>query len=146
MSCDLDAPQVGSTRSDWTRVVKVNHRKTIRRETRLYCTAAAFLSRINYNKRTKKYSYTSAVFKSSRSYINSSVTWSHYIKHRGTRCYLAGFGKYISAFGRIVYTFTFRIKHCILLSLSDHEHEDTIIVRKFGHYLTKPYSVTSLKV
>jgi hypothetical protein len=28
LSCDSDAPQVGSARSDWTRVVKVNRRKT----------------------------------------------------------------------------------------------------------------------
>jgi len=27
LSCDSDAPQVGSARSDWTRVVKVNRRK-----------------------------------------------------------------------------------------------------------------------
>jgi len=31
------APQVGSARSDWTRVVKVSRRKTNRRKTRLYC-------------------------------------------------------------------------------------------------------------
>ena len=37
MSCDSDAPQVGSFRSDSTRVVKVN-RKTNRRKTRPYCT------------------------------------------------------------------------------------------------------------
>jgi len=30
LSCDIDAPQVGSTWSDWTGVVKVNRRKTIR--------------------------------------------------------------------------------------------------------------------
>jgi len=33
LSCDSDLPQVGSTRSDSTRVVKVNRRKT-----RPYCT------------------------------------------------------------------------------------------------------------
>jgi hypothetical protein len=33
LSCDSDAPQVGSTRSDSTRVIKVNRRKT-----RPYCT------------------------------------------------------------------------------------------------------------
>jgi hypothetical protein len=32
LSCDSDAPQVGSAWSDWTRVVKVNRRKT-----RPYC-------------------------------------------------------------------------------------------------------------
>jgi len=38
LSCDSDAPQVGSARSDWTREVKVNRRKTSRRkkETLLY--------------------------------------------------------------------------------------------------------------
>jgi len=36
-SCDSDAPQVGSARSDWTWVVKVNRRKTNRRKTRPYC-------------------------------------------------------------------------------------------------------------
>jgi len=36
-SCDSDAPQVGSARSDSTRVVKVNRRKTNRRKTRPYC-------------------------------------------------------------------------------------------------------------
>ena len=37
MSCVSDAPQVGSARSDSTRVVKVNRRKTNRRKTRPYC-------------------------------------------------------------------------------------------------------------
>ena len=37
LSCDSDAPQVGSARSDWTRVIKVNRRKTNRRKTRPYC-------------------------------------------------------------------------------------------------------------
>jgi len=37
LSCDSDAPKVGSTRSDWTTVVKVNRRKTNRRKTRPYC-------------------------------------------------------------------------------------------------------------
>jgi len=37
LSCDSDAPQAGSARSDWTRVVKVNCRKTNRRKTRPYC-------------------------------------------------------------------------------------------------------------
>ena len=36
-SCDTDAPHVGSARSDSTRVVKVNRRKTNRRKTRPYC-------------------------------------------------------------------------------------------------------------
>ena len=35
-SCDSDAPQVGSARSDSTRVVKVNSRKMNRRKTRPY--------------------------------------------------------------------------------------------------------------
>ena len=38
LSCDSDAPQVWSARSDWTRVIKLNHRKTNRRKTRPYCT------------------------------------------------------------------------------------------------------------
>jgi hypothetical protein len=37
LSCDIDAPQIGSARSDTTRVVKVNRRKTNRRKTRPYC-------------------------------------------------------------------------------------------------------------
>jgi len=37
LSCDSDAPQVGSARSDWTRVVNVNRRQTNRRKTRPYC-------------------------------------------------------------------------------------------------------------
>ena len=37
-SCDSGAPQAGSGRSDSTRVVKVNRRKTNRRKTRPYCT------------------------------------------------------------------------------------------------------------
>jgi hypothetical protein len=37
LSCDSDAPQVGSARSDRTRVVKVNSRKTNHRKTRPYC-------------------------------------------------------------------------------------------------------------
>jgi hypothetical protein len=38
LSCDSDAPQVGSGRSDSVRVVKVNRRKTNRHKTRPYCT------------------------------------------------------------------------------------------------------------
>jgi hypothetical protein len=38
LSCENDAPQVGSARSDWTRVVKVNHHKTNCRKTRRHCT------------------------------------------------------------------------------------------------------------
>jgi len=37
LSCDSDAPQVGSARSDSTRVVKVNRPKTNHRKTRPYC-------------------------------------------------------------------------------------------------------------
>jgi len=37
LSCDSDAPQVGSARSDWTRVVKVNHCEMNRRKMRPYC-------------------------------------------------------------------------------------------------------------
>ena len=37
-SCDSDAPQVGSARTDSTRVVKVNRRKTNRRKMRPYYT------------------------------------------------------------------------------------------------------------
>jgi hypothetical protein len=37
LSCDSDAPQVDSARSDWTTVVRVNRRKTNRRKTRPYC-------------------------------------------------------------------------------------------------------------
>jgi len=37
LSCDSDAPQVRSARSDSTRVVKVNRPKTNRRKTRPYC-------------------------------------------------------------------------------------------------------------
>ena len=35
LSCDSDAPQVGSARSDSTRFVKVNRRKTKSHKTRL---------------------------------------------------------------------------------------------------------------
>jgi len=38
LSCDSDAPQVGSAWSDSTGVVKVNRRKTNRRKTRPYRT------------------------------------------------------------------------------------------------------------
>jgi hypothetical protein len=37
LSCDSDAPQVGSARSDSTRVVKVNHHKTNFCKMRPYC-------------------------------------------------------------------------------------------------------------
>ena len=37
LSCDSDAPQVGSARSDSASVVKVNRRKTDLRKTRPYC-------------------------------------------------------------------------------------------------------------
>jgi len=43
MSCDSDLPQVGSARSDSTRVVKVNRLKTNRRKTRPYCTSIAHI-------------------------------------------------------------------------------------------------------
>jgi hypothetical protein len=39
LSCESDAPQVGSVRFDSTRVVKVNGRKTNRRKTRPYSTS-----------------------------------------------------------------------------------------------------------
>jgi hypothetical protein len=38
LSCDSDAPQVGSPRSESTKVVKVNRSKTKHRKTRPYCT------------------------------------------------------------------------------------------------------------
>jgi hypothetical protein len=37
LSCDSDAAQTGSARSDWTKVVKVNRRKTNRRKKRPHC-------------------------------------------------------------------------------------------------------------
>ena len=37
LSCDSEVPQVGSARSEWTRVVNVNYLKTICHKTRLYC-------------------------------------------------------------------------------------------------------------
>jgi len=37
LSCDSDAPQVGSAQSDWTRVIKVNCHKMDHRKTRPYC-------------------------------------------------------------------------------------------------------------
>jgi len=43
LSCDIDAPQVGSARSDLIRVVKVN-RKTNRCKTKPYCNFFAFVS------------------------------------------------------------------------------------------------------
>ena len=36
LSCDSDAPQIGSARFDWTRVVKVSRRKTNPHKTRPY--------------------------------------------------------------------------------------------------------------
>ena len=44
LSCDSDAPQVGSARSDSTRAVKVNRRKTNRRKTKPYCIFLPILS------------------------------------------------------------------------------------------------------
>jgi len=38
LSCDSDAPPVGSARSESTMVVKVNRRKMNRRKMRPYCT------------------------------------------------------------------------------------------------------------
>jgi len=37
LSCDIDAPPVGSARCDSTRVVRVNRPTTNRRKTRPYC-------------------------------------------------------------------------------------------------------------
>jgi len=53
LSCDSDAPQVGSARSDWTRFVKVNRRKTNRRKTRPYCISFKPFE-IQHNKNTLK--------------------------------------------------------------------------------------------
>jgi hypothetical protein len=44
LSCNSGAPQVGSVRSDSTRVAKVNHRKTNRRKTIPYCITRASFS------------------------------------------------------------------------------------------------------
>jgi len=49
LSCDSVAPQVGSARSDWTSVVKVNRRKTNRRKTRPYCTVLLITIAKNVN-------------------------------------------------------------------------------------------------
>jgi hypothetical protein len=38
LSCDSDAPQFRSARSDLTRIVKVNRHKTNHHQTRPYCT------------------------------------------------------------------------------------------------------------
>jgi hypothetical protein len=46
-------------------------------------TTAAFLSKINYNRCTKKCFHTSPEFRSSSSYVSSSFTRSHYIKLEG---------------------------------------------------------------
>ena len=53
LSCDSDAPQVGSARSDSASVVKVN-RKTNRRKTRPYCTfLECFGAARNWTKETQ---------------------------------------------------------------------------------------------
>ena len=38
LSCDSDAPRVGSARSDLTRVIKVNRRRMNHHKMRIYCT------------------------------------------------------------------------------------------------------------
>ena len=48
LSCDSDAPQVGSARSDLTWVVKVNRRKTNRRKTRPCCASSRFTWQDNH--------------------------------------------------------------------------------------------------
>jgi len=47
LSCDSDAPQVGSARSDSASVVKVNRRKTNRRKTRPYCISQMVYHRVH---------------------------------------------------------------------------------------------------
>jgi hypothetical protein len=37
LSCDSDAPQIESARSDLARIVKLNRHKSKRRKTRPYC-------------------------------------------------------------------------------------------------------------
>jgi hypothetical protein len=48
LSYDSDAPQVGSARSDWTRVVKVNRRKTVRRKTRPHSVCVCVYTQTQY--------------------------------------------------------------------------------------------------
>jgi hypothetical protein len=54
LSCDSDAPQVGSAWSDSTRVVKLNPHKTNRRKRRPYC---VYISNVFYSTEYKKYAY-----------------------------------------------------------------------------------------
>jgi len=46
LSCDSDAPQVRSARSDLTRVIKVNHRKMNHHKTRPYCTIILYINKV----------------------------------------------------------------------------------------------------
>jgi len=46
LNSDSDVPQVGSARSDWTRVVKVNRRKMNHHKTRPCCTLVKFMVQI----------------------------------------------------------------------------------------------------
>jgi len=58
LSCDSDAPQVGSARSDWTGVAKVNRRKTNRRKTRPYCTSKRYVRKKSPLARNKTTEHT----------------------------------------------------------------------------------------
>jgi len=60
LSCDSDAPHVGSARSDLTRVmvVKVNHCKTNRCKMRPYC---VYISHVFYSIENNKYVYVFTV-------------------------------------------------------------------------------------
>jgi hypothetical protein len=51
LSCDSDAPQVGSARSDSTRFLKVNRRKTNRRKTNRRKTNSRKTNRRKTNRR-----------------------------------------------------------------------------------------------
>jgi len=58
LSCESDAPQVGSARSDSTRVVKLNSHKTNRRKRRPYC---VYISNVFYSTEYKQYAYVFTV-------------------------------------------------------------------------------------
>ena len=67
MSGDSDAPQVGSARSDSTRVLKVNRRKTNRHKTRPYC---VYISHVFYCTEYKMYAYLSTVISITKEHTN----------------------------------------------------------------------------
>jgi hypothetical protein len=67
LSCDSDAPQAASARSDSSKVVKLNRHKTKRRKRRPYC---VYISNVLYSTEYKKYACVFTVISITKQHKN----------------------------------------------------------------------------